>query len=73
MSATVQRQRRKRALASFLADPYIDGVHQDFYGAPSKAPKRWKRLWARQWRQAKAWKANAREAQRVAAQKDSRD
>lgn len=69
MSATVQRQRRKRALASFLAHPYIDGVHRDFYGDPRKAPKRWKRLWARQWRYVKTWKANAREAQRAQAQK----
>ena len=69
MSPTVQRQRRKRALASFLAHPYIDGVHRDFYGDPRKAPKRWKRLWARQWGYMAALKANIRNGQRAAAQK----
>lgn len=48
MTAATQRQRRRRALASFLDTPWIDGKFRDFHGDPRKAPKRWKRLWARQ-------------------------
>lgn len=48
MSATTHRQRRQRALASFLHTPWIDGKFRDFHGDPRKAPKRWKRLWHRQ-------------------------
>ncbi|WP_291586916.1 hypothetical protein [Comamonas sp. UBA7528] len=49
MTTATQRQRRKRFLASFLDTPCIDGKFRDFHGDPRQAPKRWKRLWARQW------------------------
>ena len=69
MSAKTHRQRRQHALTSFLAHPFIDGVHREFHGDPRKAPKRWKRLWARQWRFVKTWRALERKAKRAAAQK----
>lgn len=50
MSTATQRQRRRRSLASFLDTPYIDGKFRDFHGDPRQAPKRWKRLWGRQWK-----------------------
>lgn len=68
-TTSTQRQRRARSLASFLTEPYIAGKFRDYHGNPAHAPKRWKRLWARQWRYVKTWKANAREAQRAQAQK----
>jgi len=65
-TTTVQRQRRGRALASRLYDPWVEGKFSDYRGNPAHAPKRWKRLWARQWR----YVANARKAQRAQAQKE---
>lgn len=56
-TTATQRQRRARSLASMLYDPYIAGCFKDFHGDPRQAPKRWKRLWARQWKFVK--KANA--------------
>lgn len=56
-TTATQRQRRARSLASMLYDPYIAGCFTDFRGDPRQAPKRWKRLWARQWKFVK--KANA--------------
>jgi len=70
MSATTQRQRRKRSLASFLHTPWIDGKFRDFRGDPRKAPKRWKRLWARQWAYVRGVRtANRLRLQRSQAQK----
>ena len=59
-TTTVQRQRRTRSLASLLYNPWIDGKFLDYRGNPTHAPKRWKRLWARQWRQWRAWRVNRR-------------
>lgn len=70
-TTAVQRQRRARSFASFVAVPHIDGKFRDYHGNPAHAPKRWKRLWARQWRYMKALKANIRAAQRAAQNKVS--
>ncbi len=56
-TTATQRQRRARSLASMLYDPYTAGCFTDFRGDPRQAPKRWKRLWARQQKFVK--KANA--------------
>lgn len=70
MSATTHRQRRQRALASFLDTPCIDGKFRDFHGDPRQAPKRWKRLWARQWAYVRGVNAaNRLRLQRAKAQK----
>ncbi|MDH1293300.1 hypothetical protein N5C43_18810 [Comamonas terrigena] len=72
MSTATQRQRRRRSLASFLDTPYIDGKFRDFHGDPRQAPKRWKRLWGRQWKfvmkanaaNRRYWRAVRKRAQR---------
>lgn len=56
-TTTVHRHRRARSLASRLYDPWIDGKFSDYRGNPANAPKRWKRLWARQWRYVRGVKA----------------
>ena len=68
MSKTTSRQRRARSLASFLAVPYADGKFGDYYGNPAHAPKRWKRLWARQDRYVAAFIEKMRRADQRASQ-----
>lgn len=49
-TTTVQRKRREQSLASMLYDPYIEGCLKDYRCNTAKVPKRWKRLWLRQWK-----------------------